>query len=337
MRHQHSDSSNLRRGVAFRTRAIGAAVLLAASGVASAAEPYPTRPIRLVVPFAPGGGTDIIARLIGQSLGEAWGQSVVVDNRTGAGGVIGVTLVAKSIPDGYTMLLASNGPLTFLPALGGKLPYDPERDLVPVSLAASQPFVIASSNASGIQSIKDLVAAAKANPGKLTFGSGGAGGASQLGFELLKVMAGISVVHVAYKGTGPSLTAVAANEVQFSMGGISSVMPLAKAGRLKALAVTTAGRSPAMPDVPTVSEAGVSGYEFDVWYGLLFAAGTARGIVQKTSAEVARLAKQPAVRERYSALGMEPTSSTPEAFASLIKRDVATWKKVVATANIKLE
>ena len=312
-------------------------VLCVSMGAAYGAESYPMRPIRLIVPFAPGGGTDIIARLIGQSLGETWGQTVVVDNRTGAGGVIGVALVAKSNPDGYTMLLASNGPLTFLPALGGKLPYDSERDLVPISLAASQPFVIAASNASGIQSIKDLVAFAKSNPGKLTFGSGGAGGASQLGFELLKVMANVSIVHVAYKGTGPSLTALAGNEVQLSMGGISSVMPLAKAGRIKALAVTTAKRSPAMPDVPSVQEAGVPKYEFDVWYGLLFPAGTPRDIVNKTAAEIARLAQQPVVRERYTAGGMEPVSNTPPEFAALIKRDVATWKKVVATANIKVE
>jgi tripartite-type tricarboxylate transporter receptor subunit TctC len=304
---------------------------------AAQAQPYPTRPIRLVVPFAPGGGTDIIARLIGQNLGESWGQTVVVDNRTGAGGVIGVSLVAKSNPDGYTMLLASNGPLTFLPALGAKLPYDPEKDLLPISLAATQPFVIAASHASGIQSIKDLVAAAKAHPGKLTFGSGGAGGASQLGFELLKVLAGISVTHIAYKGTGPSLTAIASNEVQFSMGGISSVMPLARAGRVRALAVTSAKRSPAMPEVPSVQEAGVPRYEFDVWYGLLFPAGTPRALVQKTSGEIARLAKEPAVRERYAAGGMEPISNTPAEFAALIRRDVAQWKKVVTDANIKME
>lgn len=298
---------------------------------------YPTRPIRLVVPFAPGGGTDIIARLIGQSLGETWGQTVVVDNRTGAGGIIGVSLVAKSNSDGYTMLLASNGPLTFLPALGTKLPYDSAKDLAPISLVAVQPFVITASPASGIQSIKDLVTAAKAHPGKLTFGSGGAGGASQLGFELLKLMAGISVTHVAYKGTGPSLTAVASNEVQLSMGGVSSVLPLARAGRVRSLAVTSAKRSPAMPEVPSVQEAGVAGYEFDVWYGLLFAASTPRAIVQKTSAEVARIAKDPAVRERYAAGGMEPISNTPEQFAALIRQDVAKWKKVVTEGNIKVE
>ena len=322
------------------TLATGILVALSAvppQSVAAQAQSYPTRPIRLVVPFAPGGGTDIIARLIGQSLGESWGQTVVVDNRTGAGGVIGVSLVAKSNPDGYTMLLASNGPLTFLPALGTKLPYDSEKDLTPISLAATQPFVITASNASGIGSIQDLVAAAKSQPGKLTFGSGGAGGASQLGFELLKLMAGISVTHVAYKGTGPSLTAVASNEVQFSMGGVSSVLPLARAGRVRALAVTSAKRSPAMPEVPSVQEAGVAGYEFDVWYGLLFAAGTPRGIVQKTSVEVARLAKEPAVRERFASGGMDPISNTPEQFAALIRQDVAKWKKVVTAANIKME
>jgi len=206
-----------------RTPPLVAGILLAGSmnaapAPALAADAYPVRPIRLVVPFAPGGGTDIIARLIGQSLGEAWGQTVVVDNRTGAGGVIGVSLVAKSIPDGYTMLLASNGPLTFLPALSSKLPYDPEKDLLPISLAATQPFVLTASNASGIQSIKDLVAAAKAQPGKIVYGSGGAGGASHLGTELLKMLGGISLLHIAYKGTGPSLAAVAGGEIQIAMG-----------------------------------------------------------------------------------------------------------------------
>lgn len=313
------------------------AAALAAVPAVQAAESYPNKPIRLVVPFAPGGGTDIIARLIGQSLGERWGQTVVVDNRTGAGGVIGVSLVAKSNPDGYTMLLASNGPLTYLPALQSKLPYDPEKDLAPISLVAGQPFVLTVSNASGIGSVKDLIAAARAQPDTIRYASGGPGGASHLGTELLKMMAGISMLHVPYKGTGPGLTAVLSNEVQLVLVGISSAIPHVKAGRAKALAVTTAERSPALPDVPTVAEAGVPGYAFDVWYGMLFPAGTPPAIVTRTGSEIARLSKQPALRERFTAGGMEPLSTSPQAFAQLIRTEAAKWKKVVKAAGIKVQ
>jgi tripartite-type tricarboxylate transporter receptor subunit TctC len=317
--------------------AMAALVGMAVAAPARAAEPYPSKPIRLVVPFAPGGGTDIIARLIAQSLGESWGHTVVVDNRTGAGGVIGVQLVAKGIPDGYTMLLASNGPLTYLPALSSKLPYDPERELAPISLVAGQPFVVTASNASGIGSIKDLIAQAKSRPGKIGYASGGPGGASHLGTELLKMLAGIEMLHVPYKGTGPGLTAVLSGEVQLVLVGISSAIPHVKAGRAKALAVTTAARSPALPDVPTVAEAGVAGYEFDVWYGMLYPAGAPQAIVTKAAAEIARLSKQPAVRERFAAGGMDAMSNTPQEFAALIRKDAAKWKKVVSAANIRID
>ena len=316
-----------------------AAILgLGASGATvRAAESYPSKPVRLVVPFAPGGGTDIIARLIGQSLGESWGQTVVVDNRTGAGGVIGVALVAKSNPDGYTMLLASNGPLTYLPALNSNLPYDPAKDLAPISLVAGQPFVLTVSNASGIGSVKDLIAAAKSQPEKIRYASGGPGGASHLGTELLKMMAGIAMLHVPYMGTGPGLTAVLSNEVQLVLVGISSAIPHVKAGRAKALAVTTAKRSPALPDVPTVAEAGVPGYEFDVWYGMLFAAGTPPAIVNRVAGDIARLAQQPAIRERFAAGGMDALSTTPQQFAQTIRTEAAKWKKVVEAANIRVQ
>jgi tripartite-type tricarboxylate transporter receptor subunit TctC len=327
----------------LRTRIVAGASMTAAVFAMSAAAPphaaetYPVKPVRLVVPFAPGGGTDIIARLIAQSLGESWGHTVVVDNRTGAGGVIGVSLVAKSNPDGYTMLLASNGPLTYLPALSSKLPYDPEKELAPISLVAGQPFVVTASNASGIASIKDLIAAAKSQPEKVRYASGGPGGASHLGTELLKMMAGISMLHVPYKGTGPGLTAVLGGEVQLVLVGISSAIPHVKAGRAKALAVTTATRSPALPDVPTVAEAGVPGYEFDVWYGMLYPAGTPTAIVSKAAKEIARLSKQPTVRERFAAGGMDAMSSTPQEFVALIRKDAAKWKKVVTAAKIKIE
>jgi tripartite-type tricarboxylate transporter receptor subunit TctC len=316
---------------------VAASTALTIAAVAAAAEQYPSRPIRMIVPFAPGGGTDIIARLIGQGFTDSWGQTVVVDNRTGGGGIVGVSLVAKGIADGYTMLLASNGPLTYLPALTAKLPYDPERDLQPISLAATQPFVVMASNALGAQSMKDLIALAKAQPGKINYASGGPGGASHLGTELLKMLAAISLTHVPYKGTGPGLTAVLAGEVQLVLVGISSVIPHVKSGRARALAVTGMKRNPALPDVPTVHEAGVTGYEFDVWYGVLCPAGTPRELVIRASNEIARLAKLPVIRERFSAGGMEALANSPEEFAALIKRDAAKWRKVVTAANIKVE
>lgn len=316
-------------------------VLLAVTGQPISAQAadavYPNRPIRLIAPFAPGGGTDIIARLIAQGLSDAWGQTVVVDNRTGAGGAIGVALVAKGMPDGYTMLLASNGPLTFTPALSTKLPYDVDKELQPVSLVASQPFVLVASNASGIQSVKDLIAMAKAQPGKVTYGSGGNGGASHLGTELLQVLAGISLQHVPYKGTAPSFAAALSGEVQVAMGGISTAVPLLKGGRVRALAVSGAKRSSLLPDIPSMQEAGVAGYQFDVWYGLLLPRGVPRSILDRASGEIARLAKQPVVRERFSSGGMEAVSNTPEEFSALIKQEGQRWKKIAASANIKLD
>lgn len=330
-----------------RRRTYGRAVALAwvfasATGLQSYAAhageaEYPNRPVRLIVPFAAGGGTDIIGRLAAQGLTDAWGQSVVVDNRTGAGGAIGVGIVAKSTPDGYTLLLASNGPLTFMPALSSKLTYDVDRDLQPVSLVASQPFVLIASNASGIRSVKDLIAAAKAQPGKVVYGSGGNGGASHLGTELLQVLAGISMQHVPYKGTAPSFAAALSGEVQVAMGGISTAVPLLKGGRARALAVSGAKRSSLLPDVPSMQEAGVPGYQFDVWYGIAVAAGTPRGIVNRISGEIGKLAKQPAIRDRFSSGGMEAVSNTPDEFSALIKQEGQRWKKIAASANIRLD
>lgn len=312
-------------------------LIMTCSSLQAAEADYPSRPMRLIVPFAAGGGTDIIARLAAQGLTDAWGQSVVVDNRTGAGGAIGVGLVAKSTPDGYTLLLASNGPLTFMPALGSKLPYDVDRDLQPVSLVASQPFVLIASNASGIRSVKDLIAAAKAQPGKVVYGSGGSGGASHLGTELLQVLAGISMQHVPYKGTAPSFAAAMSGEVQVAMGGISTAVPLLKGGRARALAVSGAKRSPLLPDVPSMQEAGVPGYQFDVWYGIAMAAGTPRSIVNRISAEIGKLAKQPVIRERFSNGGMEAVSNTPDEFSALIRQEGQRWRKIAASANIRID
>jgi tripartite-type tricarboxylate transporter receptor subunit TctC len=283
------------------------------------AQIYPAKPVRLIVPVAPGGGTDIIARLIAQGLTERWGQSVVVDNHGGGGGVIGVSLVAKAPADGYTMLLGSSGHITFAPALYRNLPYDTQKDLAPISLVANQPFVLAVHPSMPARSVKDLIALAKKNPGGITYASGGSGGSSHLGTELLQIMTGISMVHVPYKGTGPGMTALLSGEVQVGIIGVATVLPHMTTGKVRALAVTGAKRSQAAPDLPTISEAGVAGYEFDVWYGLLFSGGTPRDIVNKTNAELVRILKSPATAERYASAGLEPLTTTPEEFAAMIK------------------
>lgn len=304
---------------------------------ADSAAGYPSKPIRLIVPAAPGGGTDIIARLLGQGLSERWGQTVVVDNRGGGAGVVGVPIVTKAAPDGYTMLLGSNGHVTFAPALYRKLIYDSQKDLAPISLVAIQPFVVAVHPSLPAGSIKELIALAKNRPRTIIYGSGGSGGAGHLGTELLQLMTGISMVHVPYKGTGPGMAALLSGEIQVLAVGVATILPHLKSGKTKALAVTGARRSKAVPELPTIAEAGVPGYEFDVWYGLLVTAGTPRAIVMKTNAEVARVLKSPATAERFSGAGLEPVSNTPEAFAELIKREIPKWEKVVKAANIKVE
>lgn len=316
-----------------------AAALVATSMSAIAQKPapdYPTKPIRMIVPFAPGGGTDIIGRLVAQELGQAWGQTVVVDNRGGGGGTIGTHLAVKSTPDGYTMVLCSLG-LSYAPALYSKLPFDPVKDLAPISLVATQPFVYVVIPALGVKSMKDLIALAKAKPGEIRYGSGGAGGSSHLGTELLRTMTGIEIVHIPYKGTGPALTAMLSGEIQMQLIGISSVVPHMKSGRMRALAVSGAKRSAAAPDVPTVAESGVPGYAFDVWYGMLFPAGTPRAIVGKVNGAINRALKSPALTQRFAGVGVEPAGTTAEAFAEMIRSEIAKWRKVVEAANIRIE
>jgi tripartite-type tricarboxylate transporter receptor subunit TctC len=312
-------------------------MVAALAGAPVAAQTYPAKSIRLIVPVAPGGGTDIVARLIAQGLTDRWGQSVVVDNHGGGGGVIGVSLVAKAVPDGYTMLLGSNGHITFASALYRNLPYDTQKDLAPISLVANQPFVLAVHPSLPAHSVQELIALVKKNPGQITYASGGSGGASHLGTELLQITTGISMVHVPYKGTGPGMTALLSGEVQVAIIGVATVLPHMTTGKIRALAVTGAKRSQAAPDLQTIAEAGVPGYEFDVWYGLLFTGGTPRDIVMKTNAELVRILKSPATAERYASAGLEPVTTTPEEFAAMIKSEIPKWQKVVKAAGLKAD
>jgi|SRR5882672_2081205 len=299
---------------------------------------YPHKSIRLVVPAAPGGGTDIIARLIAQGLTDSWGQTVVVDNRGGAGGTAGMTIVARqSAPDGYTMVLGSVGHLTFAPAIERDLAYDPQKDLAPITLAAVQPFVVAVSNSLPAKSIKELVALAKAKPGTISYGSGGSGSASHLSVELMMLDGGFKLLHVPYKGSNPALTAVMAGEIQVAFAGLQTVLPHSRGGKVRALAVTGATRAKIAPELPTIAEAGVPGYAFDVWYGLAFTGGTPRAIVRKTHAEVVRLLQAPDVSGRFAAAGVEPITNTPEAFAEMIRLEIPKWTQVARAAKLRVD
>jgi tripartite-type tricarboxylate transporter receptor subunit TctC len=313
-------------------------MLLPALCAAQPAARYPEKSVRLVVPSTPGGGTDIIARLLAQGFYESWGQTVVVDNRGGGGGIPAVTLVARqSTADGYTMLMGSVGHFTFAPAIERNLAYDPRKDLAPVSLAANQPFVIAAARTLAAGSVQELIALAKAKPGSISYGSGGSGSASHLGVELLAMQTGVRLLHVAYKGSNLAVTAVMSGEIQIALAGLATVLPHVKAQRVKGLAVTSAKRSPFAPEIPSVAESGVPNYAFDVWYGLAFPSGTPHAIVGKTSREVARLIASPEVAKRFAAAGVEPQTSTPEAFAAMIAQEIPKWQKVVKAANLRVE
>ncbi len=299
---------------------------------------FPNRPVRLVIPSTPGSGTDIVGRMIALGLTETWGQTVVVDNRAGAGGLTAVTMVAKeSFADGYTMLLGSNGHFSFAPVLYRKLPYDPQQDLSFVSLLANQPFVVAVHPKLPVNSVKELIAATKNKPGSIRYGSGGIGTAGHLGTELLQLTAGMSMLHVPYKGSGLAMTALMSGEIQVLINGIAAMLPQRNSGRFKMLAVTGAKRSQAAPDIPTVAETGVPDFEFDVWYGMVVPGGTPRAIVAKVNADIVKVLKSPAQVQRFAAAGVEPIGSTAQEFTDLIKRDAPKWQRVVKAANITIE
>jgi tripartite-type tricarboxylate transporter receptor subunit TctC len=310
--------------------------LLAADALA-ATPAYPTKPIRLIAPFAPGGGADFIARIAGQKLNVALGQPVVVDNRAGAGGAIGTELAAKSPGDGYTLLIGSAGPFTILPVISTRLPYDPLKDFAPVTLVSSFPFVLVVHPSLPIKSVQELIAYAKAKPGQLNFGSPGKGSTTHLAAELLKVLAKIDVVHVPYKGVAPAVADLLAGQTQFMSGDMSTVMPQVRAGKLRALALTGAKRSPLVPELPTIAEAGVPGYEASGWFGVIAPGATPRELVARLSAALLKGIMEADARERLAALGGEVVANTPAEFAARIRDDLAKWKKLVAAIGLKVD
>jgi tripartite-type tricarboxylate transporter receptor subunit TctC len=300
------------------------AVLLAAAGVAEA-QPFPSRPIRLVVGFAPGGSTDVTARIVAERLSTALGQQMLVDNRTGAGGNIGADIVAKSSPDGYTVLLATTGVMAFNDYLYAKLPYDAFRDFAPVTQIGSLPLILTVPASLPAKNVRELVALAKAQPGKYSFGSSGVGGATHVTAELFKALAAIDIVHVPYKGSGQMMADLVGGQVQIAFDQISSSIGFVKSGKLRALGITTAKRSDLLPELPTIAEAGVPGYEATSWNGFAVRAGTPRGTVDRLQQETRKAILTPMVKDRLFELGIEAVGSTPEAFAALAKAERAKW------------
>ena len=297
------------------------------------AQKYPTKSIRLIVPFAPGGGTDIVARIIAQKVSEAVGQSVVVDNRAGAGGTIGAELAVRAAPDGYTLIMVSGSYGTN--AALYKLPYDPVKDIQPIVMIGESGFVVALNPAVPIKSVKELVNYAKSNPDKLNYGSTGTGGITHLATELFDLMAGTKMTHIPYKGTGPALTALLGNQIQILFGSLPATAPYVKSGKLRGIGVTTAKRSNALPDIPTVSDT-VKGYEVVLWYGLFGPKGLPKDVVTIWNGAVAKALKTKDMQDRLAGDGIEPAGGPPEQFLNAIRRDVEKWKKVVKDAKITL-
>jgi tripartite-type tricarboxylate transporter receptor subunit TctC len=314
-----------------------AALVLAAPAPAIAQGAYPTKPVRLIVAFPPGGSTDIIARLVGHKLSERLGQQVIIDNRGGAGGMIGTDLAAKSPADGYTLTMGTTSTHVIAPAAYPSVKYDPVKDFVPLTLVASTPYLLVLNPSVPAKTLKDFVALMKSQPGKLNYASAGAGSTTHLAMEMLKLASGTDIVHVPYNGNGPAGTAVLGGQVQALFGSMPAVLPQAKAGKVRPIAVGTSKRSPALPDVPTVAEQGYPGFETSQWYGLNAPANTPEPIIRRLAQEAAKAAKSAWVLERFKADDAEAVGSTPQEYAAFVKKEQERWSKVVRAANIKAD
>jgi tripartite-type tricarboxylate transporter receptor subunit TctC len=301
------------------------------------AQQYPTRPIRIIVPFAPGGATDLPARLIAPKLSESLGQPVIVENKPGASGVIGIDVVAKSAPDGYTLLMATNGELVMNPSIYPKLPYNPFKDLVPVSIAVESPLVMLVSPSSPFKSVADVLAAAKANPGSITYATAGAGSTSHVLTEMLALRTGTKLLHVAYKGGAPASKAIVTGEVAMGLLNLGSAITLINGGRARALAVTSGTRVPELPSVPTLAELGVPDYADGIWVGMAAPAGVPQDIIHRLSAAVVKALEAPDVRAQLTQLGVHAVGSTPEQAAARIQRETPRYAEAIRQANIRAE
>lgn len=301
------------------------------------AQSYPSKPIRLVIPFPPGGATDIITRAIAQKLQEGLAQSVIVDNRPGAGGSIGSDIVAKAAPDGYSVLLSTTSTHSIGPALNPKLPYNVARDFVPVAHVANSPNVLVVGQSVPARSVRELIGLAKAKPGFYTFGSSGTGTIVHLSGELFRSVGGIDLLHIPYKGTQLAIPDVISGQVTMIFDNIASALPHVRAGKVRPLAVTSAKRSSLLPDVPTMIEAGVPGYVSDTYFGVFLPAGASREVVARLNTELNKVVQAADLRDRFLNQGIEPVTSTPEQFAQVIRAETAKWAKLIKDANVKLE
>ena len=315
------------------------AVLLGAALISTSvsALDYPSRPIRYIVPFAPGGPTDIMSRAFAEKIGAAWGQQVVVDNRGGAGGTIGAEVVARSAPDGYTVMIGHVGTHAINVSLYQKVGYDPVKDFQPISLLATLPFVLVVNAGFAPRNVKELLVLARAKPGSINFASAGSGGPTHLAGEMFKSAAAIDIVHIPYKGNAAALTDLAGGQVQMMFSNMLTAMPHVRTGRLRALAVSTAKRSPQAPDLPTVAESGVPGFDVTPWYGVLAPAGLPAPLVAKWNREIVRIVPLPDMKEKFVAQGIDLASSTPAEFGALIKSEIPKWRKVVKDTGAKAD
>ncbi len=309
--------------------------LLAATSAFS--QGFPQRPVRLVVPYPPGSGTDIVGRVMAQKLSEAWGHQVVVDNRPGAGAIIGVDAVAKAAPDGHTIGIADTGPLAINPALYPKLPYDPVRDLAPVTVVATLPFMLVVHPSVPAANVQELVALARSKPGALNYASVGNGSGVHLATELFKTRAGVNLTHIPYKGSAPALQGVLSGEAQVMFVNLLSALPLVQSGKLRALAAASATRIGTLPDLPTIAESGVPGYEYQIWFGIVAPAATPRPVVERLNQDLRRTLGMPEVRAVFDKGGFEPVGSTVEGFTSLIPREIERWGRLVRETGAKVE
>jgi tripartite-type tricarboxylate transporter receptor subunit TctC len=315
--------------------AIALSSALAAAG--AVAQTYPMQPIKIVVPFTAGGTTDILARTLGQKLGESLHQPVIVENRPGAGGNIGADVVAKSKPDGYTLVMGTIGTQSINASLYEKMPYDSARDFAPITLVAIVPNILMVHPSVPAKSVGELIQLAKSKPGVLNFASSSTGGSPHLSGEMFKQMTGVDIVHVPYKGSAPAITDLLGGQVSMMFDNMPSGLPHVKAGKLRALGVTSAKRSAAAPEIPTIAESGVPGYEVDSWFGILAPAGTPREIVNKLNVEIVRILRMPEVKQRLAEQGAEPVGNTPEQFAEHIRKETIKWARVVKASGAKVD
>jgi tripartite-type tricarboxylate transporter receptor subunit TctC len=323
----------------IRARYATAAVALVCAGLSASlyAQPYPSKAIRWIVPFPAGGPTDLISRTLAQKLAEAWGQQVVIDNRPGAGGTVGLAAAAKLPADGYNIVLGQLANIAIAPALYPKLPYHPVKDFQPVTLVFSSVPILFAHPSFPARNVKELIALAKAKPGTVTFGSAGNGTATHVGMEMIKTAAGVKMTHVPYKGTSPGFTALMSGEIALYMSGPLPGLQLLNAGRVKALGVASTQRMPILPNVPTIAESGLPGYEITTWFGVMVPAGVPKDVLGRLHAEMMKILKQPDVQQRFQDEGGEVTPITPEQFSMFINTEIAKWDKAVRASGAKVD